>query len=150
MILVNEYVHGVMIGRQAGAPFDPRCGSCISRISDNDGRLLGGVTYEGNNGASMVIHVAGFDPHWINPDMLWVTFHYPFEQLGVKKLLGKVCSSNTRAIAFDTKLGFREEARVKDVFPDGDLIIFGMYRDECRWLKLRPRHIAARGATGNG
>ena len=30
----------------------------------------------------------GWDPHWINRDMLYVVFDYPFNQLGVKRLFG--------------------------------------------------------------
>ena len=69
--------------------------------------------------------------------MLWITFDYPFNQLGVKKLIGQVPSSNLKALEFDKKLGFKEEARISDVFPDGDLIVLSMRREDCRWLKIR-------------
>lgn len=145
MIWLNNYDHGIEIGNAAGAPFYPANGACISRTAP-DGRLLGGVTYEGNTGASIIMHTAGFDPHWISRDLLWICFHYPFVQLGVKKVFGKVCSTNTQAIAFNRKLGFREEHLVKDVFLDGDMLIFGMYRCGCRWLDIKPRHVGL-GAT---
>jgi RimJ/RimL family protein N-acetyltransferase len=73
--------------------------------------------------------------------MIWVCFNYPFVQLGCSKLFGQVPASNRKALEFDLKLGFIEEARVKDVFPDGDLIVIAMKREDCRWLKLKPRSL---------
>ena len=97
--------------------------------------------FSGYNEASICMHVASFLPGWVNRDLLWATFSYPFEQLGVKKVIGQVPASNKAALEFDTNLGFKIETIVKDVFVDDDLVVLGMYRDECRWLKIKPRHI---------
>lgn len=124
----------------AAAPcvYSPAHDHSIARFKD--GRLLGGVIFQGYTGASIELHVAGFDPHWISKDMLWAVFTYPFIQLGCKKILGRVAETNRRALEFDLKLGFKEEARIREVFPEGDLLILTMRRDECRWLKLSPRN----------
>lgn len=135
MIISNNEQHGYVIASAAGCVFNKGVDQVISRVED--GKLLGGVIFTGYCGASICIHVAGFDPHWINKSMLWITFDYPFNQLGVKKLIGQVPSSNLKALEFDKKLGFKEEARISDVFPDGDLIVLSMRREDCRWLKMR-------------
>jgi RimJ/RimL family protein N-acetyltransferase len=129
--------HANKIAAAAGCIFNPACDHVICRVEN--GKLLGGVIFQNFTGASIGIHVAGFDPHWINRDMLWITFNYPFEQLGVKKLVGQIHSGNHKAIAFDRKLGFKEEARIADIFSDGDLIVMSMRREDCRWLRMREK-----------
>lgn len=133
MIESGNTDHADRIAATAGTFFNPKCDHVISRAEGE--KLLGGVIFTGFTGASIGLHVAGFDPHWINRDILWLTFHYPFEQLGVKKITGTIHSGNRKTILFNRKLGFAEEARIKDVFPDGDLLIFSMRREDCRWLK---------------
>jgi RimJ/RimL family protein N-acetyltransferase len=137
VIAAGNLNHAKSIAEEVGVFFNPACDHVISRA--RSGRLLGGVIFTGYTTKSIAIHVAGFDKHWINSDMLWITFDYPFNQLGVTKLIGHVPSSNPKALDFNRKLGFKEEARVADVYPDGDLVILSMHRDNCRWLKLRPR-----------
>lgn len=138
-IIANDPAHGHEIAQAAGAVFNPEANYCIGRV--RDGELLGGVFYEGHNGASIIIHTAGFDPYWLSRDLIWVCFHYPFVQLGVKKLFAHVAETNSQSLEFVQKLGFKKEHRITDVFDDGDLILFGMYREDCRWLSLKPRAI---------
>lgn len=125
------------IARAAPCVYSPRHDRCIARMKGE--RLLGGVIYQGYTGASIEMHVAGFDPVWLSRDLLWAVFAYPFIQLGCLKVIGRVKQSNSKALEFDLKLGFKEEARVRDVYPDGDLFILTMRREDCRWLKLSPR-----------
>lgn len=143
MILFNDYRHGNDIAVAAGASFNPKVDQCIARV-DRDGELMGGVVYQNFTGHSIGIHVAGFRDDWINKDMLWVCFHYPFVQLGCVKMFGQVPASNRQALEFDLKLGFKEVARIADVYADCDLVVIAMSRDECRWLRLRPSGLSPR------
>jgi RimJ/RimL family protein N-acetyltransferase len=140
VIEFNNVEHGYAIAACAGTTFNREYDQVISR--SEHGKLLGGVIFSGFTGASTSIHVGSFDKRWINPDMLWVTFDYPFNQLGVVKLVGLVPSSNQTALDFDKRLGFKEEVRVADVFPNADLVVLSMRREDCRWLKLKPRSLA--------
>ncbi|MCK1742169.1 GNAT family N-acetyltransferase [Bradyrhizobium sp. 139] len=133
MITAGNIEHARAIAKEAGCHFNPECDVVMSR--EENGKLLGGVIFTGYTGASIGLHVAGFDPHWINRDMLWITFHYPFEQLGVQKITGTIPTGNPKAVLFNRKLGFVEEARIADIFPDGDLLIMSMRKENCRWLK---------------
>lgn len=99
---------------------------------------MGGVLFTDYNVVSMQIHVASFKANWINRQLLWLTFDYPFNVCRVEKLLGLVPSANQKALDLDRHLGFKEETRVKDVFPDGDMVVLGMYRADCRFLKMKP------------
>jgi RimJ/RimL family protein N-acetyltransferase len=139
-IRVNEISDGVSIAAHSGTAFNPVVDQCIARVTSK-GKLRGGVVYSGytGQGGSIGMHVVGFDPLWINRDMLWMAFDYPFNQLGVKKVFGQVPASNQKALHFDLALGFKVEALVQDVFPDGDMILVAMYRDECRHLRIVPR-----------
>ena len=137
MIVFNNHDHGHVIAHAAGTAFNHLVDTCIGRIAN--GKLLGGVLFQNYTGSSIGVHVSGFADHWINRDMLWVCFHYPFVQLGCSKIFGQVPSTNSKALEFDLNLGFKEVARIEDVFPDGDLIVLAMKREECRWLGLKPR-----------
>ncbi len=129
--------HGHRIAREAGCTFNPAVDKVIAVTSA--GKLLGGNIYQGYTGASIQLHMAGFEPSWATRDFLWVAFDYPFNQLGCRKVFGQVPETNTRALEIDLKLGFKIEARIDDVFPDGACILLSLAREDCRWLKLKPR-----------
>lgn len=139
MIVFNDLDHAFRIATAAGVQFNSAVDTCIAHVDERG--LRGGNIYNGFTGASMNVHMAGFDPHWASIDMLWVGFHYPFIQCGCKKLFAQVPSWNSRALEIDKKLGFKEEARIKDVFPEGDLVVLAMKREDCKWLKLKPRSL---------
>lgn len=125
-------------------PFDAKHNHVIARVSDDGKKLLGGVIFREYTGVSIEAHLASYDPHWISRDMLWVCFHYPFIKMNCRKILGYIPSSNLKALEFDLKLGFKVEARIADVYPDADMILVSMRREDCRWLSVKPRGIRAR------
>ena len=90
------------------------------------------VWYEDFNKKSVTCHI--YLGKGLNRQYLHTIFDYPFVQLGVDKIIGPVKSNNQKAIDFDKKLGFKEEARLLDAFPDADLIFFVMNKDDCRFL----------------
>ena len=137
-IRINDPEDGKRIMALAGGGvFNPLAETVIARVVD--GAFVGGAAYGNFTGRSCEMHTAGVRPRWVSRDLLWTCFDYPFTQLGVEKVFGRVQASNEAALKFDFNLGFREEARLKDVYPDGDLVILSMYRQDCRWLNLRPR-----------
>jgi hypothetical protein len=101
-------------------------------------KILAGVWYEGWNGANMHIHVAAVPgKQWMNREFLWYTFHYPFVECGVKRLTGWVEESNYEARHFDEHIGFKLETKLKDAAPSGDMLIYVMRKEDCRWLDIR-------------
>ena len=95
------------------------------------GQLIAGVSYDSYCGRSICMHAA-IDR--LNRDILWYAFYYPFVQLGVKKVIGLVDSTNEKALRLDLHLGFTLEAVIADGAKYGDLRILTMTRDQCRWL----------------
>ena len=98
--------------------------------------LIAGVTYENYLGRSICIHTA---IERMNAGFLWYSFYYPFIELGVVKVIGLVDSFNSRAVRLDLHLGFVLEHAIKDAAPKGDLLVFSMTREKCRWLSIAHR-----------
>ena len=139
MFRFNNSVDGMAIAAKAGAIYNAACDMCVARVEK--GELIGGVIFSAYTGASINIHMAGFKKNWVNKDMLWVAFHYPFEQLGVKKMFGQVGAHRPEILKIDMQLGFSIETIIKDVYPEGDMYVLSMYKEDCRWLKIKPRNL---------
>lgn len=103
-----------------------------------NGELVAGVLYEDCNGANVFCHIAGEGRGWLSRDFLSIIFDYPFRQLGVKRISGVVASNNEAARKLDEHLGFELEAILQDAHPEGDLYLYKMTADTCRWLKELP------------
>jgi hypothetical protein len=104
-----------------------------------NGRIAGGLVYTGYLGASIMMHSAGTEGNWVTKDFLWMIFHYAFVQLGCRKVLGLVQSSNARALSINMRLGFIPAARIPETYVDGsDLIILTMDKAQCKWLAMTP------------
>jgi RimJ/RimL family protein N-acetyltransferase len=101
----------------------------------SEGQLLGGVLFTDYTGTSAQMHVAGFHQNWLNRELIYVTFDFAFVKLRMKKLIGLVPEANERAFIFDTRIGFKQEAKIEDVFPEGAALILTLSRDECKYLR---------------
>jgi hypothetical protein len=109
-------------------------GTAIGKVSD--GKLTAGVIYEDYSGTNIVEHIAA-ESNWASRGFLWLMFDYPFNQLKVKRITAPVYSTNDKCIALVEKMGFKIEATLAQAIPDGDLILFRMFRDECKYLEDR-------------
>jgi hypothetical protein len=136
----NNMMHGVEIAMAIPRILNPAADRVISRTT-TDGELLGGVIYESMISNCLFMHQAGFSKNWLSPEMLWLIFDYPFNQLRMGKVCGTVPSSKLELVEFNQRLGFEVEARIKDAYKDGDLVIMTMRREACRWLRYKPRTI---------
>lgn len=129
-IFVNDTARvGEYIAKRNGGTY--RDLSCPSVGLECNGQMRAGIIYDNYLGNSIC---GNFAIERMNREWLWYCFHYPFEELKVKKLIGLVDSTNLAAIRFNLHLGFRCEATIADAAKRGDLHIFTMARDECRWL----------------
>ena len=111
---------------------------------EREGALVAGVAYSDYNGVNIQMHVASDGTRrWMTREFLWTCFDYPFNQAKVRRVTGLVGEGNAAARRFDENLGFVLEARLKGAHPTGDLLIYCMMKDNCRWLNanLYPRRL---------
>lgn len=139
MIRVDE-VHAIRhIARACQLQFVPGLNHCIAYYDRND-RLMGGVLFTDFMGGSIQLHVAGFQPNWVNRELLYLTFDYPFVQLKVKKLLALIPEWNYKSRNNALKMGFKIEYKADDIFnhrelPNG-MYFMSMRKDECKYLQM--------------
>jgi RimJ/RimL family protein N-acetyltransferase len=107
---------------------------------EDGGELIAGVVYNEWNQVNVNMHVASIgNRRWMTREYLWMCFDYPFNQLKVKRITAFIEDENTDAIRFDEHLGFKYETRMRDAYVNGDILIYVMRRDDCRFLNIR-RH----------
>ena len=104
---------------------------------EREGQIVAGVAYNDYNGANINAHISIQQGAIITKEFLWTIFDYPFNRAKVKRLTGLVGSGNKASINLCKRLGFVEETRLKDCHPTGDMIIYVMRRENCRWLELK-------------
>jgi len=111
----------------------------IGSVSYMDNRLRGVVGFDGYNGASVVMHMAG-EPGWLDRTLLQAAFDYPFNVLGCNQALAFVPSGNEVALDIDKRLGFEVVIELDAAHPDGSLFVLRMRRDNCKWIAPRRPH----------
>lgn len=124
-----------MASRIDGMTYYPGTSTGIARVKD--GQIVAAALYESYNGPNVFAHIA-IDPGGMNRQFLSLIFDYPFNQLGVQRITAVVASSNAAARKFNEHLGFELEATLAGAHPDGDLLIYKMTADKCRWIKDLP------------
>jgi RimJ/RimL family protein N-acetyltransferase len=112
---------------------------CIALGLEEDGKLIAGVVFNWYTGPSIAMHVAA-EPgrRWLNRDFLYRCFAYPFLQLNCNRVTGLVKVDNLDSQRFNEHLGFKKEGVIRQGAEDKtDFILYGMLKDECRWLELK-------------
>lgn len=141
----HEDLFGPWMMEKLGSEWFPGRGSIIGLWENGP---IAASMFESFNGASVLLHCVGEGRKWLNREFLWFTFYYPFEQLGAKKILSPVESDNANSRKFIEHIGFTLEATLKEAAPNGDLLIYSLTRDHCKWLDLKEKY---RGKTqGSG
>lgn len=102
-----------------------------------NGEIVAGVVYNEFNGVNINAHIAIKDKTVLTKKFLWMIFDYPFNQCKVKRISGFIEDENKAAIEFDKKLGFEYETRLKDAYINGDILVYVMRKEQCKWLNLK-------------
>lgn len=132
-IVTDKYRVGPWVASRIKGQFTPENSAAIGL--ERGAGMVAGVLYENWNGASVVCHIAIDGP--MSPAYLAAIFDYPFNRLGVRKIIVPVAASNLKSDRFVRKLGFRKEAQLLDAHPDGLLNLFTMSREHCRFIGER-------------
>lgn len=107
-----------------------------------DGEIVAGVLYEDWNGANIVCHIRG-EGNWASKLFLAVIYDYPFNKLGVKRVTVPIDSTNEKCIKLVKHMGFTLESTLERATSFGDLLIFRMFKEDCKYLKGKYGQILA-------
>ena len=132
-LCLDPFVVGPWVCARAGGTWVPGRGTAIGKL-DDDGKIMAGVLYEDWTGANIMCHIAG-EGNWATRDYLGVIYDYPFNQLNARRITCPVASTNEKSIALVTRMGFTLECTLAQAIPDGDMHLFRMFRDECKYIK---------------
>ena len=100
-----------------------------------DGVLIGGAVFSGYSGANIDVTIYG--PRAMTRAAMRAGFGYVFGQLRCERLTARCKRSNASMRRLIDRLGFKYEGAQRRYWgPDrnDDAMVYGMTRDECRWL----------------
>lgn len=132
MITSDVRLIGPWVAEKTGGTWCYGRGSGLGKIKD--GKLVAGVLYEDYNGANVVCHIRG-EPGWADRRFLGIIFDYPFNQLNVKRITVPVNSTNKESIKLVTHMGFTLESGLAQATPDGDLLLFCLFKKDCKYIR---------------
>jgi RimJ/RimL family protein N-acetyltransferase len=105
-------------------------------IASSDGDILGVAIYHNFMQYDIEFSLVTATPRWATPGNIRAILHYPFIQLGVKRMTARTAKSNKRARKMLEGIG----AKLEGVHPYaykgvGALCSYGLYKsDTTRWL----------------
>ena len=107
----------------------------IGVLSRDSSQLIAGVVYHGYTGSDVIQSIAATSPMWARPEVIRGLLAYPFETLKCRRTTALISESNTRSWKTMQRIGFQQEGRMRQGGDNGeDLLVFGLTRDECRWI----------------
>ena len=126
----NDHATGEWVARHINGVYHPESSRAIGLA--RGGVLVAGVIYENWNHRSIVCHIAVEGQ--MTPGYIAAIFDYPFNVCQVEKIIVPVGSENAESIRLVEHMGFEEEGRIKDAHPEGDIVLYTLARDACRFL----------------
>ena len=105
--------------------------STLAYISDNE--IKAAVVYNDYSYTSISAHIRAT---LLTKEFIFSIFDYPFRELQVQRVTLNVGKKNKKARKLAEDLGFRYEGCMRNAIKGDSLIIYGMLREECKWLKI--------------
>ncbi len=100
-----------------------------------DGNIVMGAMFSNYNGAQIHMHIALTRGVPMAPTFVAAIMDYPFVQIGVKRVTGMIFEDNEPSCRFAEHLGARKEAVLQDYLPTGNMVIYGLLREDAqKWL----------------
>jgi RimJ/RimL family protein N-acetyltransferase len=100
-------------------------------------RLIAGVVYANYNGVNVECHIASDgSKRWMTREFLRVILDYPYNQLRVNRITVCIGDTNIESRRFVEHMGFSLEAKLQKAHPKGDLLIYRMFAEECKYIRL--------------
>jgi len=123
------------IGDQLGEKYDPKMCTIITHL-DKDG-ILAVTLFNNFMHKNCEMTIATSSSRWCTREYLRICFGYAFLQCDLARITFVVELTNDKCLTLCRKLGAVKEGYLKDWFGKGKSgFIFGIYQDECRWIKI--------------
>lgn len=132
MLTFDASIIGPWVSEKTGGSWCAGRGQGIGKLVD--GKLVAGVLYEDYNKANVVCHIAG-EGQWADRRFLAIIFDFPFNQLKVKRITVPIAGNNANSIKLVEHMGFQLESRLEQATLDSDILLFRLFKDECKYLK---------------
>lgn len=111
-------------------------GPCVALgVADTNLNPIGGVVFHdwAPHYASIQISIAATNPKWLTRNIVSEILRYPFAGLKVQRLTAITPPDKAASVwRFLTKLGFREEGRVRKGLGTEDAVVWGLLASEWR------------------
>jgi len=120
-------------GEKIGVRFNPNVSVTIAQV--DEGKPVCVVVYNNVSAFDCCMHVAATVPDWASKAFLREAFKYPFETLKLRRVTFAAAASNEKSIKLQKLLGAKHEGTIRQFDEDGDMVIHGMLKEECRWIK---------------
>lgn len=133
MIVCNRRVVLPWVKKRVDAMFPTAGVAAIGQQSG--GEMVAGVVYDHYTGASIQATIAVKPKARLSKMFLWAIFDYPFNQLGVKKIIANVKEDNEKSLFMLHRMGFEQEGEITDAFEDGSMVIMTLTRKNCSLLE---------------
>lgn len=122
--------------------FTPAYDTRIITKLDDAGMPLGCIVYAHITDKNLEMMVAlPFGAPGLCREFMYRMFAYPFLQLRLPHITTLADEANEKSIRLTEHAGFVREGRMRRVCNGRDAIIYGMCRDECRWIGPRFREL---------
>ena len=127
----DEYLK-TWVAKQIGIDgFGPSVAIGVQR----DGEVIAAAVYHDLRKGQIEASIAATSRRWATRSVLHTLFAYPFKQVGAHRLLVQCSEADEKAMKMNRQLGFTQEGRLRHLHGPDDGILWGMLRDECKWIK---------------
>jgi len=103
---------------------------------ETDGALRGVAAFDTFTPTSCLIHLASDGSRrWMTREFITRVFAYPFVQCGFRRVTCIISATNADSLRVTRHFGWVQEGVLRKAGTEGeDIIVFGMLREECRFL----------------
>lgn len=121
------------IRRWAEKQLDCRFGKCYTIANQFGGRIKSVAVYSNFRGCGAEISL--YSEGGITRDFIRVCFGYAFDFCKWNRLTALVKPDNKKSIRLIERMGFVKEGVIRCATDNGeDLVIYGLLREECKWV----------------
>jgi RimJ/RimL family protein N-acetyltransferase len=121
---------------KAEVNFDLHSSSYIGFKEDN--KIIGAIFFSNYDKHNVFIHIAFDTPRCVSRKHIKLMFDYIFNQLNCRRTTATCDSENNRVQKLIEGVGFTQEGLIRKMVAinnkEIDVIIYGMLKNECRWI----------------